>query len=268
MPVSGSEKHADLNSPRHALLLIHDRSRTHRAHRPLRRAAKPDTSSWCASSAWAAGASGACCWSSLPGMTVRGELAKLDREHWSIPRAPGAPRQSRRRPARSAPRRLRLCAAECAGRLPVCRKTFSFRPTRSTAPCRATRCWSSSSRPRADGRRLGRIARVLERRNPTVVGMFHYAHGRSTPHQCRHSLRRAHDAAHPDSAGEELPPARKTRRRIGSWGPKPQHMQLTTISKAWSSTSRSPVGPRPRARRWAASSRCSAIRTTSASTSR
>ncbi len=29
--------------------------------------------------------------------------------------------------------------------------------------------------PRADGRRLGRIARVLERRNPTVVGVFHYA---------------------------------------------------------------------------------------------
>src|SRR6201998_1517222 len=28
--------------------------------------------------------------------------------------------------------------------------------------------------PRADGRRLGRIARVLERRNPTVVGTFHY----------------------------------------------------------------------------------------------
>jgi ribonuclease R len=29
--------------------------------------------------------------------------------------------------------------------------------------------------PRADGRRLGRIARILERRNPTVVGTFHYA---------------------------------------------------------------------------------------------
>jgi ribonuclease R len=29
--------------------------------------------------------------------------------------------------------------------------------------------------PRADGRRLGRIARVMERRNPTVVGTFRYA---------------------------------------------------------------------------------------------
>src|SRR6266567_282362 len=29
--------------------------------------------------------------------------------------------------------------------------------------------------PRGDGRRLGRIARVLQRKNPTVVGTFHYA---------------------------------------------------------------------------------------------
>ena len=29
--------------------------------------------------------------------------------------------------------------------------------------------------PKADGRRMGRIVRVLERRNPTVVGDFHYA---------------------------------------------------------------------------------------------
>jgi len=29
--------------------------------------------------------------------------------------------------------------------------------------------------PKADGRRMGRIVRVLERRNPTVVGIFHYA---------------------------------------------------------------------------------------------
>ncbi len=29
--------------------------------------------------------------------------------------------------------------------------------------------------PKADGRRMGRIVRVIERRNPTVVGVFHYA---------------------------------------------------------------------------------------------
>src|ERR1019366_1507281 len=31
--------------------------------------------------------------------------------------------------------------------------------------------------PGRDGRRSGRIARVLTRRNPTVVGIFHYARG-------------------------------------------------------------------------------------------
>jgi ribonuclease R len=29
--------------------------------------------------------------------------------------------------------------------------------------------------PKADGRRMGRIVRMMERRNTTVVGVFHYA---------------------------------------------------------------------------------------------
>jgi len=33
--------------------------------------------------------------------------------------------------------------------------------------------------PRGDGRKLGRVLRVLTRRNPTVVGIFHYAGGRN-----------------------------------------------------------------------------------------
>ena len=39
--------------------------------------------------------------------------------------------------------------------------------------------------PKADGRRMGRIVRVLERRNPTVVGVFHYA--RSDRAACTHA---------------------------------------------------------------------------------
>ncbi len=35
--------------------------------------------------------------------------------------------------------------------------------------------------PRADGKLSGRIARVLERRNPTVVGTFHYSRGERYP---------------------------------------------------------------------------------------
>ena len=61
--------------------------------------------------------------------------------------------------------------------------------------------------PKADGRRLGRIVRMLERRNPTVVGIFHYARSRSRQPHIRRPFRRAHDAAHPDSA-----PARRSRR--------------------------------------------------------
>ena len=36
--------------------------------------------------------------------------------------------------------------------------------------------------PRGDGRSLGRVARILTRRNPTVVGTFHYSHGDRQPH--------------------------------------------------------------------------------------
>ena len=54
----------------------------------------------------------------LARLTVRGELAKIDREHWSIPRAPGEARQPRRRTARSASRRLRICAAQSRARRP------------------------------------------------------------------------------------------------------------------------------------------------------
>jgi ribonuclease R len=120
----------------------------------------------------------------LARLTARGALVKLDREHWSIPRPACAladARQPGRRAARSAPRRLRLCPAQSAvrrrsaPRKPRARKTFSFLPTRSTAPCRATRCWSKWSRPRPMDAAMGRIVRVLERRNPTVVGTFHYA---------------------------------------------------------------------------------------------
>src|ERR1039458_142510 len=120
----------------------------------------------------------------LARLTVRGELAKLDREHWSIPRPVGS--------------RDNLIA----GRLDLHRDGFGFvRPNRRSAaadPRQASRSASQDNDifippneingamqgdqvlvevepPKADGRRMGRIVRVLERRNPTVVGVFHYA---------------------------------------------------------------------------------------------
>jgi len=118
----------------------------------------------------------------LARLTARGELVKLDREHWSIPRKVAAA---------GAMTRDNLAA----GRLDLHRDGFGFvrpnarqaigqddifiPPNEITAPCRATRCWS---RWNAQGRRPppGRIVRVMERRNATVVGVFHYA--RARPH--------------------------------------------------------------------------------------
>ncbi|MFZ0746982.1 MAG: VacB/RNase II family 3'-5' exoribonuclease [Terracidiphilus sp.] len=116
----------------------------------------------------------------LARLTVRGELAKLDREHWSIPRAPGG--------------RDNLVA----GRLDLHRDGYGFvrpnprqasgvtedvfiPPNEINGAMQGDQVLVELDPPRADGRRLGRIARVLERRNPTVVGIFHYSRGDRHP---------------------------------------------------------------------------------------
>jgi len=120
----------------------------------------------------------------LARLTVRGELAKLDREHWSIPRTVGS--------------RDNLMA----GRVDLHRDGYGFvRPNRGTMVAEGGRLSRSKALeedvfippneingamqgdevlvemepPKADGRRMGRIVRVLARRNATVVGTFHYA---------------------------------------------------------------------------------------------
>ena len=135
----------------------------------------------------------------LARLTVRGALVKLDKESWSIPRpisgfgGAGGSRDNL-----------------CAGRLDLHRDGYGFvRPN----PRQAAKSASGqeargphgqvSARgvqedifippneingamqgdqvlvevepPKADGRRQGRIVRVIERRNPTVVGVFHYS---------------------------------------------------------------------------------------------
>src|ERR1039457_6113529 len=108
----------------------------------------------------------------LARLTVRGELTKLDREHWSIPRPVGT--------------RENLAA----GRLDLHRDGYGFvRPNPRQAvgqddifvpPNEINRAMQGDQvlvevdPPKADGRSMGRIVRVLERRNPTVVGVFHY----------------------------------------------------------------------------------------------
>jgi len=116
----------------------------------------------------------------LARLTVRGQLMKLDREHWSIPRPLGA-----------SGTRDNLAA----GRLDLHRDGYGFvRPNprqagQTTTPVedifippneingamQGDQVLVEVEPPKADGRRMGRIVRILERRNPTVVGVFHYA---------------------------------------------------------------------------------------------
>ena len=81
----------------------------------------------------------------LARLTVRGELAKLDREHWSIPREPGgrdnliAGRLDLHRDGYGF---VRPNARQASGVV----DESSFLPMRSTAPCKATRCWLNWNR--------------------------------------------------------------------------------------------------------------------------
>ncbi len=112
----------------------------------------------------------------LARLTARGDLAKLDREMWSIPRTT----------TKTTGTRDNLVA----GRLDLHRDGYGFvRPNARQASgdddvfippdeingaMQGDQVLVELAPPRSDGRRLGRIARVLERRNPTVVGTFHY----------------------------------------------------------------------------------------------
>jgi ribonuclease R len=108
-------------------------------------------------------------------LTAAGQLVKPDRDHWTI--------------AKAAATRDNLVA----GRLDLHRDGFGFvrpndrrragdddifiPPNEINGAMQGDQVLVELAPPRGDGRRLGRIARVLTRRNPTVVGIFHYARG-------------------------------------------------------------------------------------------
>jgi len=112
----------------------------------------------------------------LARLTVRGELAKLDREHWSIPKKLSGVGGTRENLS--------------AGRLDLHRDGYGFvrpnarqasgqddifiPPNEINGAMQGDQVLVEVEPPKADGRRMGRIVRVLERRNPTVVGVFHY----------------------------------------------------------------------------------------------
>jgi ribonuclease R len=115
----------------------------------------------------------------LDRLTASGVLVKLDREFWAVPAA------------------VRKRNNWVSGRLDLHRDGYGFvrpdtrektgeedifiPPDSMESAMQGDLVLVELLPSKGDGRRSGRILRVLERRNPTVVGIFHYANGRRTP---------------------------------------------------------------------------------------
>ncbi|HEX3436631.1 MAG TPA: VacB/RNase II family 3'-5' exoribonuclease [Pseudacidobacterium sp.] len=114
----------------------------------------------------------------LARLTARGELVKLDRDHWGVPK--------------TVTQRDNLVA----GRIDLHRDGYGFvrpndrsqtgdddifiPPNELSGAMQGDQVLVELLPPRPDGRKLGRILRVLTRRNPTVVGVFQYARSERT----------------------------------------------------------------------------------------
>ena len=116
----------------------------------------------------------------LARLTASKQLTKVDREIWGIPKAPSGAATGTRDNL-------------MAGRLDLHRDGFGFvRPNAGQAAVpvdqdvfippneingamQGDQVLVELEPPKADGRRQGRIVRVMERHNRTVVGVFHYA---------------------------------------------------------------------------------------------
>jgi len=127
----------------------------------------------------------------LARLTASGRLVKMDGESWGLPRRdprPAAPREN-----------------QVAGRIHLHRDGYGFvRPNRGSAGTDTRQAAASEDifippseinaamqgdqvlveldPQKADGRVQGHVVRVLGRRYPTVVGIFHYAHGERERH--------------------------------------------------------------------------------------
>jgi ribonuclease R len=117
----------------------------------------------------------------LARLTASGKLVKLDREMWGIPRAASGATGAGGRGDNLA-----------AGRLDLHRDGYGFvrpnprqpsgidedifvPPDEINGAMQGDQVLVELAPPRGDGRRMGRIVRVLTRRNSTVVGTFRYA---------------------------------------------------------------------------------------------
>jgi ribonuclease R len=127
----------------------------------------------------------------LARITARGELVKTESEQWGLPTAtPEKTKRVKRDGAESPVEHRATRDRLAAGRLDLHRDGYGFvRPNGSVdrsddlfippnelnGAMQGDEVLVDEAPPGRDGRRSGRIARVLNRRNPTVVGIFHYA---------------------------------------------------------------------------------------------
>ena len=198
----------------------------------------------------------------LARLTVRGQLVQLDREHWSLPKATSRPSSApvRMRPAISSPAASICTATATASSAPIAEsgapgtaetEDIFIPPNEINCAMQGDQVLVEVEPPKADGRMQGRILRILERRNPTVVGTFHYADpGRGYRQNVVIPFDERMTQPIVIPPGAEIPPA------AASSTPHPRVSARATLvqnpkarsSTAWSSTSKSPVGPRPRVR--------------------
>ncbi len=126
----------------------------------------------------------------LARITLRGDLVKTENDQWALPSA--THEKTARRTTQDGEHRAtrdRLVA----GKLDLHRDGYGFvRPAQGVGreddifipphelngAMQGDEVLVDEAPPDREGRRSGRIARVLTRRNPTVVGIFHYARGR------------------------------------------------------------------------------------------
>ena len=133
----------------------------------------------------------------LARITARGELVKTEFEMWALPAATfDKTARAGRDDAMPGERQAQELRANrdrlIAGKLDLHRDGYGFvRPNGSAnreddlfippnelnGAMQGDEVLVDEAPPGRDGRRSGRVARVLTRRNPTVVGIFHYARG-------------------------------------------------------------------------------------------
>ena len=146
----------------------------------------------------------------LESITTRGDLVKTGDEQWALPNATPerTARLSKSETVSAAARadgRVVLGGARdrlLAGRLDLHRDGYGFvrpngsssreddlfvPPTELHGAMQGDEVLVDEAPPGRDGRRSGRVVRVLTRRNPTVVGIFHYARSRGDSRRRRES---------------------------------------------------------------------------------